>query len=245
MIRQLITSFSVACVLLLCRSAAADDRAPVASTAPEATDIATDDSASDSGDTSSWTQERWFGPWQFELSASGLGGFGAKGFIYGGGIGLSLRHRSEFNAAPIVRLSEDFGVVFAILSMGITAAPKGIWLGNERGFDLRARYLPSRSKDASIQQRITLGIAPSFRITRSSSRLRFPAVLPSFIPEVGVGLVQDRAPEVLVTFHPFSMGFLLSDHVALELEASAMIAVPTDKSAAQVWALHTLSFAFR
>jgi hypothetical protein len=217
------------------RNAAAQDQHP----------IAADEATTNSEQNAPFRQRDWFGPWQFGLSFTGTGGIGTKQFMYGGGLGVSLRHVSEFNARPIVSLNEDFGAVIAIMTMGITAAPRGMWMGNEWGFDIRARLLESRGKNSPPEQRLALGIAPSFRITRAGSRLRFPAFLPTFVPEMGIGLVQGRAPEVIVNFHPFSMGFLISDHVALEIEASAMLAIPTDQNKTEVWALQSLSLELR
>lgn len=211
--------------------------------AQEETSVATEEA---SGQDTSFDQSRWFAPWQFETSLVGTLGFGGNALSYGGGLGMSLRHVSEFNDRPLVSIHEDGGVLLAILSMGITAVPRGIWMGNEWGFDLRARYLQTTPLRSGTElQRLALGIAPSFRISRKDRRLRFPAVLPSFVPEIGVGLVPERAPEILIQFHPFSLGFLLSRHVALELEWTAMLVAPTDQNKAEAWVLQTLSLQLR
>ena len=200
---------------------------------------------SDRAEKSGWKQSDWFGPWQFEVVATGVGGFSGRGGIYGGGLGLGLRHVREFNARPIVGVHEDFGVLLAVLTMGISAAPQGMWMGNEWGFEARARWLQIDKRDMPPEQRLMFGISPSFRITRAGSRLRFPAVLPTFVPELGVSLSSRYRPEMLLEFHPFTMGFLLTPHVTLELESTAMFLIPSDNRQVEVWALQSLSFALR
>lgn len=222
-------------LITLTRNAAAHDDTP----------MVYDASAPSAATDHPWHQRDWFGPWQFELSATGSGGFNNTGVIYGGGLGLSLRHVSEFHAKPIIGLDEPYGVPFAVMTIGITAIPRGVWMGNEWGFDVRVRGLESHSGNFPTRQRLTLSIAPSFRISRPGSLLRFQALIPTFLPEVGIGLSQHRAPEVLVQFHPFSLGFVLSDHVTIELETTALIAVPTDKTKVEGAFLQSLSIALR
>ncbi|HRI69451.1 MAG TPA: hypothetical protein PK156_34705 [Polyangium sp.] len=140
---------------------------------------------------------------------------------------------------------KNFGVLLAIMTMGISAAPQGMWMGSEWGFDMRARLLRIDKRNAAPEERLILGISPSFRITRAGSRLRFPAVLPTFVPELGISLSAQHRPEMLLEFHPFAMGFLLTNHVALELESAAMLLIPPDNRQVEVWALQTLALQLR
>jgi hypothetical protein len=184
--------------------------------------------------------------WQLEFALSGGGGLLVpRGYIYGGGPSLSVRHLGEFDASPMVPTNDPGGVLIGVFTAGITAVPQGIWLGNERGFELRARLFASGPWGTSPEPRVALGLAPSFRITRKASRLRYPAVISCVLPELGAGFAQGRAGEVLLGWHPFTMGFLLSEHVALELEPTWQLAVPVDEKPVRGWFFGALSLSIR
>ena len=186
---------------------------------------------------------RWF-------VESGIGGLvaGRKDHVIAGaGVSRGVRRVRKYDPSPPVDPRKGLENVFiALFTLCLVCVPVDVWLGNERGFDVRARFLGDRlATDGSWSRHTTLGIAPAFRITKKESRFRFPSVLNVALPEIGASFPAQRPPEVYLRLLPFPIGYLLAPHAALELEPEFLMMIPVDGARAYAWAALQLSVVVR
>jgi hypothetical protein len=169
--------------------------------------------------------------WTPEFTAHGFIGVNRFGGAAGGDAAIGFRHLDRFNSeSPFSEL--DWAAIFVAPAVPLLLVPSGVWVGNEIGADLVVHGIGGLGPSHPETSHLLFGLRPILRVTTDEGRFRFPAVL-GVLPEVGMGLVKDGGPELFLGFHPFTIGYLVVPHLAIDLDPVASLFVSVDTARVQ------------